>query len=466
MTHHQPKKETMTSRERVLKALNHEVPDRVPIDLGGNQTGIHKIAYRSLVRAPRASPTRSRSWTPCQQLARPCEAVLERFHVDTRYIAAGRRPACKGGIVRRERDGRVWHDLTDEFGVRWSMPDDQPLLHGHHAPSAGQRHRRRRPRLSLAQGRRPGPLRRPARAGAADPEAKRPTPSSAASPAWSTKSAGTCAGWSSGSCDLLTEPEFCEAMLDQTLKFWLDWFRLFLDEVGDVVDVIMIGDDLAGQDGPAVQPGDLPPPRQAAAQAARAVHPLADAGQDLVPHLRLLRGLHPRPARQRHPHPQPGADQRRGTWTRVELKRRFGRRAGLLGRRRATPSTSCRAAPRPRSRPTSAATSRRSCPAAATSSTTSTTSRATCRRRTSSPCSTRPTNTGSIKAGASDEQRGRMGMRPYPPGPTGGTHSQELFQEISQNSGSESLRRYSEGRSEDSASRRSRFENYGNGSEG
>ncbi len=51
-------------------------------------------------------------------------------------------------------------------------------------------------------------------------------------------------------CDLMGNIEFCEAMLDQTLKFWLDWFRLFLDEVGDVVDVVVIGDDLAGQNGP------------------------------------------------------------------------------------------------------------------------------------------------------------------------------------------------------------------------
>jgi len=29
-------RETMTSRERLLKALHHETPDRVPIDLGGN----------------------------------------------------------------------------------------------------------------------------------------------------------------------------------------------------------------------------------------------------------------------------------------------------------------------------------------------------------------------------------------------------------------------------------------------
>ena len=39
---------TMTSRERVLKAIGHEVPDRVPIDLGGFQTGIHLRAYRGM----------------------------------------------------------------------------------------------------------------------------------------------------------------------------------------------------------------------------------------------------------------------------------------------------------------------------------------------------------------------------------------------------------------------------------
>jgi hypothetical protein len=46
---------------------------------------------------------------------------------------------------------------------------------------------------------------------------------------------------------MLTQPEFCEALLDRTLGFWLDWLRAFLDEAGDV---IMIGDDPAGQSGP------------------------------------------------------------------------------------------------------------------------------------------------------------------------------------------------------------------------
>ena len=81
-------KETMTPRQRVLAALEHRPPDRVPIDLGGNQTGIHKLAYQALLEHLGIDDPVD-IMDAVQQLARPCEAVLERFHVDTRYIAAG-----------------------------------------------------------------------------------------------------------------------------------------------------------------------------------------------------------------------------------------------------------------------------------------------------------------------------------------------------------------------------------------
>ena len=115
----------MTSRERLLAALDHQIPDRVPIDLGGNQTGIHKNAYAALVRHL-GLPPEVQIMDAVQQLAKPCEALLQRFHVDTRYIAAGPGEAWKGGITRAVRDSRTWDDLTDEFGVRWSMPLDAP----------------------------------------------------------------------------------------------------------------------------------------------------------------------------------------------------------------------------------------------------------------------------------------------------------------------------------------------------
>lgn len=242
----------MTSRDRVLKALNHEIPDRVPIDLGGNQTGIHKSAYRNLVRYL-GLREEIRIMDAVQQLARPSEQVLERFRVDTRYIAAGSASAWKGGIVKVKRDGRVWHDLTDEFGIRWSMPDDQPLYMDITLNPLADATIRDVPDYAWPRGDDPSRF-----AGLRERalQIRKDTPYAVVSGisgviyeyGWYLR------GLEQWFCDLLTDPEFCGALLDQMLKFWMDWFRLFLDEVGDVVDVIMIGDDLAGQDGPLFNP--------------------------------------------------------------------------------------------------------------------------------------------------------------------------------------------------------------------
>ncbi len=242
----------MSSRERLLKAINHETPDRVPIDLGGNQTGIHRFAYEALLNYLGIAD-QTVIMDAVQQLARPCEAVLERFHVDTRYIAAKSPDSFPGVIEQNHRNGRLWHDLRDEFGVVWSMPDDHPYYMdiSHHplanatlADVAG---------YPFPKGDDPSRfdgLRRQAL------KIRNETPYAVVS-GISGVVYETCwylRGLERWFMDLVTQPEFCEELLDQTLKFWLDWFRLFLDEVGDLVDVIMIGDDLAGQNGPLFRP--------------------------------------------------------------------------------------------------------------------------------------------------------------------------------------------------------------------
>ncbi|MBS1236314.1 MAG: hypothetical protein H6R46_1109, partial [Proteobacteria bacterium] len=118
--------ETMSPRERVVKALNHEEPDRIPIDLGGFQTGIHKKAYQALIQHLDLEET-IQDLDPVQQLAIPSEAVLEKIHADIRYVTAHGPDSFQGGIELDERNGRRWYDLRDEFGVVWSMPDDQML---------------------------------------------------------------------------------------------------------------------------------------------------------------------------------------------------------------------------------------------------------------------------------------------------------------------------------------------------
>jgi len=242
----------LTSRERVLTALDHREPDRVPIDLGGNQTGIHKFAYKALIDHLGLAEE-IEIMDAVQQLARPSEAVLERLHVDTRYVAAGGAEEYPTEIVRRERGGRVWQDLTDEFGVTWSMPEDHPYYSDiTHSPLAD---------LSLDEIR-AYPFPRgdlPSRfVGLRDRALvlRRETPYAVISGisgvvyeiCWYMR------GLERLFLDMIEQPEVLETIIDHTLQYWLDWFRLFLDEVGDVVDVIMIGDDLTGQHGPLFSP--------------------------------------------------------------------------------------------------------------------------------------------------------------------------------------------------------------------
>ena len=76
----------MNSRERVLSALNHEQPDRVPIDMGGTVSTIHVEAYKPLLRYLKIDVDKIRLLDLISGSSKPDEKVLRKFHVDTRYI--------------------------------------------------------------------------------------------------------------------------------------------------------------------------------------------------------------------------------------------------------------------------------------------------------------------------------------------------------------------------------------------
>ena len=241
-----------TSRERLHTALNHQTPDRVPIDLGGNQTGIHKFAYQKLLDLLGLKEEIT-IMDLVQQLAKPSEAVLQRLRVDTRYVNADGAESFKGQVVQRQRGGRLWHDFTDEFGITWSMPEDHPYYFDiSHSPLAGLSFKEIKD-YPFPRGDDPS---RFARVRARALELKRETPYAVV---------GGISGVVYEICwymrglenlfsDMIEQPEVFEYLIDHTLKFWMDWFGLYLKEVGDVLDVIMIGDDLAGQNGPLFSP--------------------------------------------------------------------------------------------------------------------------------------------------------------------------------------------------------------------
>ena len=80
----------MNSRERVLKAANHVLPDRVPVDFGGHRSsGIMAIAYARL-RDYLGLPKRPiKVYDLPQQLAIIDEDVRERFNCDTIEMGYG-----------------------------------------------------------------------------------------------------------------------------------------------------------------------------------------------------------------------------------------------------------------------------------------------------------------------------------------------------------------------------------------
>ena len=98
----------MTSRERVMTALNHEEPDRVPIDLSGHRSsGISAVLYPRLRDEMGLPPKPVRVYDPVQQLAIVHEDVLDAFNIDT--IELGR------GFAEEDR---YWAD--------WTLPDGTP----------------------------------------------------------------------------------------------------------------------------------------------------------------------------------------------------------------------------------------------------------------------------------------------------------------------------------------------------
>ncbi len=98
----------MTSRERVLAAVEHRETDRVPVDFSGHRSsGIAAVSYGPLRKALGLAEKPVRVYDPIQQLAVVHDDVLDRLGVDT--IEMGR------GFALEDKD---WAD--------WVLPDGSP----------------------------------------------------------------------------------------------------------------------------------------------------------------------------------------------------------------------------------------------------------------------------------------------------------------------------------------------------
>lgn len=256
----------MNSRERVLSAIQHRQPDRVPIDLGGTrQTGIaastcHRLKQRL------GMATLTRVYDLYQMLAEVERPVRERFGADCIGL---NRPAVAFGI-RNER-WKPWQlfdgtpvEVPGDFNPEREPSGDLLLRAADGQPMA------RMPKGGFYFDRvdkYPG-------AAHADPDSLQPplltaeecdhlhaqaealfqntdlaivAPMGPPYELFFGLGTGDFQAWM---ITLATEPDYVEALYERLVEAWLENLRRFCDAVGDRVQILQFNDDLGTQEAP------------------------------------------------------------------------------------------------------------------------------------------------------------------------------------------------------------------------
>jgi len=244
----------MTSRERVVRTLNREATDRAPIDLGSHMsTGISMFAYWRL-REYLGLSTED-IWAPdlVQCLAYVDEDVLQRFHVDCmllapRWPAEGRwtprKPytfAVPEGFQPRQQQDGTWVATHGESTMR--MPPDgyffdgawlSSCWHGLSADQSMQLYAREAERIYKETD-------------------------------YACNFVGYAYGGGLGSffggveqgCLMLTNPDQVHEDNERSLEGQIRNFNRINEAFGQYIQLISVGDDMGGQNGPLVNPESI-----------------------------------------------------------------------------------------------------------------------------------------------------------------------------------------------------------------
>ncbi len=242
---------TMTSRERVQAVLNHEIPDRVPIIMGvSNATGIKIRPYQGLkkILGIESEDKFIYDW-PELGTALPDERIMQRLHSDVRglldrfprevYERNKNRPPHSPfiddwGNGQMEIGPDNWYPgihpmpnvKTIEELDSYPWPDmDDPYRTSHLREEADKLHRENQyaimgtPWLMFPFERAIG-----------------------------------LQGLEQFLTNMATEPDFAQELLIRINKLCMKNMSHFLDQCGDVLDIIKIGDDLGTQDNLMISP--------------------------------------------------------------------------------------------------------------------------------------------------------------------------------------------------------------------
>ncbi|MCD4769807.1 MAG: methyltransferase [Bacteroidales bacterium] len=119
----------MTSRERVLAAIKHEQPDKVPVDIGSNpSSGISAIAYGNLLRYSGKEHLPILIYDVVQQLAQPDDEVLHLLGADVVDLGRTFNTSASDWHETILLDGQKafypkWFNPVKQSDGSWNAPD-------------------------------------------------------------------------------------------------------------------------------------------------------------------------------------------------------------------------------------------------------------------------------------------------------------------------------------------------------
>ena len=263
----------MNSRERILKTLQHQEPDRVPIDLGGmRSTGITAIAYNRLLRYLGIEGV-ARVADTGQQLADVEEPIRQRFHVDVAALDMVSADWVRAGCAWQPwtlSDGSpclipvTFNPVLDENGdwvivnrqgqVMARMPKGGYYFDGLYHPleqidtieglDALFTERRSLPNEVLDC------LHKQAR----DLNENTEYAIMGGFGGSFLEAGQGLRGWDQFMMDLALRPDFVEHLLDLLVEHYIENARLYIEAVGDYVQLVNVGGDLGTQQGPQLSP--------------------------------------------------------------------------------------------------------------------------------------------------------------------------------------------------------------------
>lgn len=234
---------TMTPRERFKRITRFQEADRVPVDTGSHVASLHRIAYRNLRDYLGDSELRNEDLILDRMVQNviPDEKLLQRYHVDFRWIAPN-----WVGVVDVDSDkyrdmwGITWQHMLDAYGVmasplekatladldsyNWPDPEDPNLWKG-----LGERAKHlyeNTDYVLVADAIKGGLL---------------------------TK-ALQIRGYGQMFADLVGKPDFAEALLDKLLDLYKAYWTGFLKVVGPYVQMVYFTDDIGGQQSMMISP--------------------------------------------------------------------------------------------------------------------------------------------------------------------------------------------------------------------